>query len=283
MTHRVFSRNLSSSRAIPVKKLIQDVMDDPFVPLFWGRNQPGMQAGEECNTLIDNGIYGPDPKILSRDVLIWHPSPITREDAWLAARDDAVSWAEKFNKAGYHKQIVNRLLEPFAHARAVITATDWSNFFALRRHPAAEPHFRMLADRIWEAMQASKPARIGYGEWHLPYVTSKEWEVMYMSDSNPDLPILREISVARCASVSYKTVDDKPMTAKKARELYTKLVGEMPIHASPAEHQATPDYRHENGAWSDPTRHGNFTGFVQYRKTLPNEHVDWETYLGMME
>src|SRR5271155_3746289 len=106
MTHRVFSRNAASSRAIPVKKLVQDVMDDPFVPLFWGKNQKGMQAGEEHN----------DPVLLDGVPNYWNfDEPFSREKAWLIARDRAVEIATALAKAGYHKQLVNRLLEPFTH------------------------------------------------------------------------------------------------------------------------------------------------------------------------
>src|SRR3954452_24195130 len=44
-THRVFSRNSASSRAIPVAKQLRRVLDDPYVPIEFGSNKPGMQAG----------------------------------------------------------------------------------------------------------------------------------------------------------------------------------------------------------------------------------------------
>ena len=164
MTHRVFSRNAASSRAIPVKKLIQDVTDDPFVPLFWGANKPGMQAGEECNA----------PVIWENPQFSLETERMSREQAWLEARDDAVQYARMFADAGYHKQIVNRLLEPFSHITVVVTATQWSNFFALRLHADAEPHIRRLADRMWEAMAGSTPEVLMPGEWHLPFVSKDE-------------------------------------------------------------------------------------------------------------
>ena len=49
MTHRVFSRNASSSRAIPVKKMIEQVRNNPAMPIHWGANQSGMQAKNELN------------------------------------------------------------------------------------------------------------------------------------------------------------------------------------------------------------------------------------------
>lgn len=148
MTHRVFSRNAASSRAIPVEKLIKDVLDDPAVPLSWGKNQKGMQAGEACGALVSAPVpmaYG------GRRLELEQSKGRPREEAWLNGRDLAVMSAKAFAAAGYHKQIVNRLLEPFSHITVVVTATQWSNFFALRRHPEAEPHIRLLADRMWEA------------------------------------------------------------------------------------------------------------------------------------
>lgn len=107
MTHRVFSRNASSSRAIPVERLIEDVLRDTAMPIHWGKNQPGMQARKkhDAPVLLD-GTF------------------VSNENAWLAARDQAIEAARAFTKAGYHKQIVNRLLEPFAHINVVVTATE---------------------------------------------------------------------------------------------------------------------------------------------------------------
>ncbi len=101
MTHRVFSRNASSSRAIPVSKLIDQIIANPAMPIHWGKNQPGMQASEEHNA-----------EVIHEDPEYRHMS---KEEAWLAARDEAVKFAMAFDKAGYHKQIVNRILEPFSH------------------------------------------------------------------------------------------------------------------------------------------------------------------------
>ena len=120
MTHRMFSRNASSSRAIPVERLIQDVLDDPAMPVFWGKNQPGMQAREDHHALVGGeGVSGYDH----------FDDSITREAAWLISRGIAIQHAREFAKAGYHKQIVNRLLEPFSHINVVVTATEWENFF----------------------------------------------------------------------------------------------------------------------------------------------------------
>lgn len=257
MTHRVFSRNASSSRAIPVKRLIQDVMDDPAIPIHWGANQKGMQADKECDVRVP--VYG------------WGGgTDRTNEGAWLLARDNAVKAATAFDICGYHKQIVNRLLEPFVHINVVCTATNYSNFFALRRHKDAQPEMKALADAMWEAMESSEPVFMETGSWHLPYVTNDDWtslqrRVGMIHEVAVDLG--RRVSVARCARVSYLTQDGKEPSIEEDFRLYDRLVGSVPLHASPAEHQATP-----SSLLSSQDLGGNLGyGWVQFRKTLPGE------------
>jgi hypothetical protein len=244
MTHRVFSRNASSSRAIPVEKLIQSAIDEPFVPLHWGKNQKGMQADEECNDRVGH---------------------FTREEAWLHARDRAVQVAKQFAKAGYHKQLVNRLLEPFTHITVVVTGTNWSNFLHLRDHPDAEPHMRLLAKAIDEAYTTAEVQPLHAGDWHLPFVGSDDWDDGHLDDCI-------KLSVARCASTSYKTVEGFDMTLEKAEALHDKLVGADPLHSSPCEHQAMADGLTRGNRWVNPRMGGNLgPGWVQYRKTLAGE------------
>lgn len=223
MTHRAFSRNASSSRAIPVERLIQDVLDDPAMPVYWGSNKPGMQAGDEVKETY------------------WC------EEEWLNARDDAVYRAQEMVKLGLHKQIVNRILEPFAHINVLVTSTDWDNFFALRDHPDAQPEIAALARAMREAIEGSEPEWLTPQDWHTPY---QEYTGNVIFD--------RKISAARCASVSYKTVDGKPMTVDKALAIYDKLAGSDPIHASPFEHIARPDPSNGSGC-------RNFTKWHQWR------------------
>jgi thymidylate synthase ThyX len=239
MTHRVFSRNASSSRAIPVKRLIQDVLGDPFIPCHWGKNQKGMQADEECHSLL-------------KDMT-------TREDAWLSARDNAVAAAQSFNDAGYHKQLVNRLLEPFAHINVVVTSTQWSNFFALRDHPDAEPHIALLAQAMKQALSDSRPTELKHLDWHLPYVSEEEQSYLSVDGA-------LAVSVARCARVSYMTHDGQVPNIKEDIDLAQKLLGSTPLHASPAEHQAQVNYT-SKGLYC-----GNLgSGWVQHRKILKGE------------
>jgi hypothetical protein len=261
MTHRMFSRNASSSRAIPVERLIEDVLLDPAMPVYWGKNQKGMQAREE----------------LSAD------EQLVAQALWLDARDRAVDIAVLMMRQGVHKQIVNRVLEPFSHINVLVTATDWANFYALRRHEDAQPEMKALADAMWEAQQASEPAEIGWTEWHLPFI-HQVWVVKpnefsptarahdgYRVITGPEawerveLTDAIKCSVALCARVSYQTHDGGYASVESNLALYDQLVGSEPLHASPAEHQA---FSIESTA-----RAGNFRGWMSYRKMLPGECV----------
>jgi hypothetical protein len=214
----------------------------------------------------------------------------------LFARDNAVKMARAFITADYHKQIVNRLLEPFSHINVVVTATDWANFYAQRCHPAAEPHMQMLAEAMRKAQGESTPVRLVPGQWHLPYVTPEEWIDQTCNDSLCEMiggrlptavATVVKVSVARCARVSYLTTEGKPPTVEADLALYEKLVGSRPMHASATEHQATPD-EFEDGpvveavdddgsrwrqvvGYQHPELHGNLRGWIQHRKTLPEE------------
>lgn len=274
MTHRVFSRNASSSRAIPVTKMIEDLRRDPAMPVYWGSNKPGMQAGEE---LSDDDT---DPQ--------WRGLS-AKEGAkalWATAMENSIASVEELIKLGLHKQIANRILEPWAHINVVVTATDWANFFALRRHPDAQPEIKALADTMHLAMDYSKPTLLNPGNWHLPYIQAKDYEALSIhpktlwQDEPDSIEILRKVSVARCARVSYLTHDGRQTSIEEDLALYERLVGSQPQHASPAEHQATPDIKTEPQddcylceEWKRPELHGNFRGWVQYRKTLSGENI----------
>jgi len=285
MTHRVFSRNARSSRAVPVKTMLEEVRNAPFVPWHWGKNQKGMQAWEEC-----------DEKVLRA----FGPATLdfTREEAWLAASSEAVAFAEAFADAGYHKQIANRLLEPFMFIDVLVTSTGWANFLHLRDHKDAEPHIHDLAVLVKEAIAGAEYQELKPGQWHLPYV--HEFEYMQLGDFNPALrglsandprtvKYLQKLSVARCARISYSPFDGDA-SIKRELERYELLVGSTPLHASPAEHQATPDKcSHFERILIDGDKEsilssgpefdraelaGNLgPGWIQYRKTLPGEYV----------
>lgn len=237
MTHRLFSRNAASSRAIPVKKAIELIRADTAKPIHWGKNQPGMSAKEECEERVflgcDDETHDHSKKYFSR------------EAAWNSARERAIFVAEAFDMAGYHKQIVNRMLEPFSHIKVVLTATEYDNFFYLRCHKDAQPEIQKLAELMYEARQASTPVELKPGSWHVPYYKDGQW-APFCDLANVDDPqegvgfTLADalaISSSCCAQVSYRRLDD---SLEKARDIYARLVESKPVHASPFEHQATP-------------------------------------------
>lgn len=231
MTHRMFSRNASSSRAIPIPKMIQSVRDNPAMPIHWGKNQPGMQAREEVDNIT---MY-------------------RAKVAWLGAMDNSCRVAEELGNIGVHKQLANRLLEPFQHIHVVVTATEWDNFFALRNHPAAQPEFQDLAAKMQQCYELSLPWSISYGDWHLPYTN---W-----SDGSIPQRIIK--SVASCARVSYTNHEGKESTSLEDSGLYLRLTTADPPHMSPVEHQAM--------AVPGDKFYANFRGWRQHRWEL--EHM----------
>lgn len=272
MTHRVISRNASSSRAIPTKRLIEEVRSDEqrAQPIFWGKNQKGMQAAEE----LDNTQHQRVGCFSDRQ---W------AQYQWKCAANLAADQAEVLMEMGCHKQIVNRLLEPFSHINVVATATEWDNFFGLRLHWMAQPEMRHLAELMWKAYNEAPSQELETDQWHLPYVG--------ITDPGRNNENIKR-SVACCARVSTLSFDSgKVSTLEEDIATYQRLnipgteayQPSEPIHASPAEHQATPDeYTHltaiehfdtqyKGVKWNNIHEQGNFVGWRQYRKMLPGE------------
>jgi hypothetical protein len=160
----------------------------------------------------------------------------------------------------------------------VCTATDYANFFHLRIHPDAEPHICMLAKTMKQQLDLAKPVQLIAGEWHLPYITEDDQgpvEAYVGGDSNVEkaISVLRKMSVARCAWVSYTDPLGKKASIEQEVALHDKLVVSEPLHATPAEHQATPDDYDDHGQWAYGSDHwGNLRGWRQYRKMLPGEN-----------
>lgn len=230
LTHRMLSKNSASSRAIPIKKMLKDIWNNPAEPVFWGLNQSGMQAAIEATGLrLKCAKFG-----------------------WKLASKIAVITAWCLSKTGLHKQIVNRIVEPFAHMTVIMTATEMNNFFALRAHKDAQPEFQALAFKMKDLYYSSIPEILKLGEWHIPF-----GDKMPQGTSNEDK---LKIATARCARVSYLSFDGK-MDIQKDFEIYNKLAGSVPKHLSPFEHCAIAD---EIGS-------GNFKGWKQYRNMIPNE------------
>lgn len=240
-THRMLSRNSASSRAIPVEKQIKKVMEDPFVPIYWGRNQKGMQADRE--------LTGPELREAAHE--------------WLLARDLAVKSTEAMLRLGVHKQITNRLLEPFMWHTAIITGTEWDNFFNLRTHKDAQPEFQIIAKMMQAHYKENIPDEIGFG-WHLPLTPDLAELEEHAAVNDLDIEIFcARISGARCGRVSYLTHEGKrDISADLELADRTQTGGHMSHFEHPA--QAMPQCN---------KFYGNFKGFQQYRKLLPNEAV----------
>jgi hypothetical protein len=279
MTHRVFSRNARSSRAVPVKTMLDEVRNRPFVPWHWGRNQKGMQATEECNELVElHGWtdYDGEGSYIEGN---W----VDREEAWKRAAFMAHYHAKCFSEAGYHKQLCNRLLEPFSWIDTLFTATDWENFLWLRLHEDAEPHMRDFARLVEVALKGANIQKLNEGEWHMPYIVPGDrrlaWDHLrkgkhadFVPHSNQLIALLCDVSAARCARISYAPFDGNP-SFERELERVANLRGSARIHASPFEHQATPDSRCKlSYEWKQPELHGNFTGWIQNRKLIPGEN-----------
>lgn len=280
-THRLFSRNAASSRAIPVTKVIEHMHYNSAEPIHWGKNQAGMQAKEELE----------------------QPNKIRVQQQWTESKFNAMDKASEMTAEGAHKQIVNRILEPFQMIRVVCTATEYDNFFYLRYHADAQPEIAELARVMWEVREQSEPELLFPGEWHVPFVsTVKKQLAVYDSDGNCIGDFVRQyfiedenhnkfiltpeealkISASCCAQVSYRKADT---SLEKALSIYDKLITMKPCHASPLEHQATPvdsdkyDSYSPGVLWPEGITHqdrngypwsGNFKRWVQYRQLIPD-------------
>lgn len=237
MTHRLFSRNAASSRAIPVAKMIELVKNSPAVPIHWGKNQAGMQAKEECDAKVF--AYPMDTNCLA------DCDCVSREEAWKNASHNAVVAASYFNDAGYHKQIVNRLLEPFQMIKVVVTATEWDNFFWLRFHDKAQPEIYELARCMLAAKKRSVPELLNVGEWHVPYVKTLKfknsprvyckWVKERVLDDGQTETTFEEMSLeealhvsASCsAQVSYRKTDN---SLEKGERVWQMLTTDDRLH-----------------------------------------------------
>lgn len=258
MTHRMFSRNAASSRAIPVKVMNENISNNPATPIHWGQNQPGMSAKVE----VDDS---------------------TRLDAiavWNSAKEGAILHSNKLAELGIHKQVGNRLCEAFTTMKTIVTATEWANWYDLRAHEDAQPEIHALAVEMYKAHLESVPEHIVYGEWHVPYV-HRERLVGKMTYSVNDILITLEeakmVSASCCAQVSYRKNDD---SLDKAKMVFDRLITSVPMHASPIEHQCSPmgvpSYIGK-GTWETGITHmdknmqfwsGNMRGWLQYRQLI---------------
>ena len=263
-THRVFSRNSASSRAIPLRKQVERVLAEPALPLEWPAEQAGMQGGAPLSD------YALDQA----------------RTEWLMASQDAAKYASRLHALGHeaderlHKSLPNRLLEPFMWHTVVITSTEWENFFLQRLSTQAQPEIRVAAEMMHEAFSNSTPRLLGEGEWHTPYLSDEEKATLSRVDA-------AQISAARCARVSYLSHDGK-RDLDADLGLYQRLVNAHPAwHGSPLEHVATPwsvncerqdrTFPDIHGEWQriirEVPRFGNLLGWRQLRLEVEAEYA----------
>lgn len=299
-SHRIFSRNSASSRAIPFKKMVEMVEKNPFIPIAWQKDHKGMQGTEYFSDSSPDGFSSTRP---ATEIL---------KERWLVARDFAVMSAKEIHKAGSEddkkvsKQLCNRLLEPFMWHTVIVSSTEFSNFFELRcpkyygvyksqkdlfagrdvdrrkrnindflNESQADIHIQAIAELMWDAYNESKPKELKKGEWHIPF-----------GDKLDDISLTEgiKIATARCARISFQTLGDNPAINHKADlRLHDMLVESK--HWSPLEHIARvmTDCEYESYYKGDSANIGhtglqanqgwcnNFKGFVQYRKIMENE------------
>ena len=243
-THRSVSRNFQSSRAVPVKQMIEQVRNNPALPVHWGKTQAGMQAKEE--------LVGAELELAKQ----------TWKSASIWAADSAYMMAEY----GAHKQIVNRLLEPFMWTKGVVTATidDWQAFLKLRLHKDAQPEIKALAYEIGQDIINSSSAELSDGDWHMPYFG----DGYYLKGCGIDVEEAVMISASCAGQVSYRKLDDSLEKAKKIYDMLNLpsegLYPENPPHFSPTEHQVM----FERGSCKSLSGNFHKEGFIQYRKAL---------------
>lgn len=301
-THRMFSRNAASSRAMPAKKVILEVERDPFIPIF-RKNGKGMQGYEELNADESN----------------------LAQIKWLRLRDDAIEIAKYLSEElNIHKQYTNRPLESWMWCTVLVTATDWDNMFAQRCHPAAEPSFNTVANMLYEVFTESTPRERWHGEdrdlgnslnWHLPFFNYSDedrhqWEELkyesvyaYLKEAlgtNVVYPVERfekrlwqDIAVGRIAKLSYNNLETGKEDVLNDIRLAVQLSSSVPGHWSPFEHvcrEALPNemvYRLDQLTYNSyshtiaPKKNelgycGNLLGATQYRKEFPNENITGE-------
>lgn len=228
-TYRMWSRSAQSSRAIPLNKRIKEVEENPAVPVYWGKNQRGMVAEEELT----------------------EAEKVEAESVWKESAQAAVDYAKYLQGMNVHKQTAARILEPYLWQTNVISSTDWDNMFKQRIHPDAQPEFRVLAEKIKQALEESEPQPVDVGEWHLPYITEEEKETF-------DIDTVKKASVARVAKTSYG--NQGGWDIEKDLELEQRLFSAEPKHYAPYEMIATPA-----GMFAPQ---GNFVGWKQLRHMI---------------
>lgn len=288
-THCMLAKNAQSSRAVPIKKVIEQVRTNPVTPVHWGVNQGGMVAGEEIDKAVKVPRYvestEEDGTVSYTKKLI----EVSRDSGWQEWADMNADYAEGYDRAGYHKQVPNRPMEAFTMVKGVITATEIDNFFHLRYHPDADPYIQELARCMWEAYELAETEVLYEGEWHTPYVEHYRnnynlGQLEYRHEGvSVSLAEALKISAAACGQVSYRKLD---LSEETVERVWNRLMNSGIIHASVVEHQATPIAQHmahcylNTEFWPEGVTHvdrdynlwsAKFKHWIMHRKLIPNE------------
>jgi len=242
-THKALSRNYQSSRAIPILRQLEQIANDPAMPVYYGKDKAGMIAGEE--------LEGRDLELVKMIIL--------------GMRDACLNGVKQLHKLGLHKQVSNRYVEPWMWTKGVITATHehFIAMFRLRRHFAAQPEIKALFDVIYEAIESSIPRKLVAGDWHLPYCSDEDGSLV----EDFELEDKIKISASCVAQVSYRKLDNSILKAMTVYDMLNLPVEgvypEDPPHFSPTEHIA-------KAGDCEIEMSGNFhtDDFIQYRKVL---------------
>jgi len=260
LTHKQLSRNCASSRAIPIESMLKEIENDIAVPVHWGKNQAGMQAGEELNgEALD---------------LVQH--------YWQLAAKEAIKYSRRLAETGVHKQVANRVTEPYQHMKTVMSGTDWKNVFYLRNHKDADPTIAVLFKQMQELWENTKVTALDTCEYHTPYVFMEaDFDGCTYTDVYGKSLAIEEalkVSASCCAQTSFRKNDS---SVDKADMVYDRLVNSKPVHASPFEHQAKPMQKYSNpfdaSQWEPGITHvnrkgelfsGNLRGWVQHRQLI---------------
>lgn len=261
LTHKQLSRNCASSRAIPIEAMLKEIENDIAVPVHWGKNQPGMQANDE--------LQGNDKRLA--------------EYYWESAAITAIKYSRELASTGVHKQVANRITEPYQHMKTVVSGTDFNNVFYLRNHKDADPTIALLFKQMQELWENTSVVALDTLEWHTPYVSSSLLENnnrIYTNDLGQGISMSEALKVsASCsAQTSFRKSDS---STDKADMVYDRLVNSKPVHASPFEHQAKPMLQYDNpfdaSQWEPGITHvnrqgelfsGNLRGWIQHRQLI---------------
>jgi len=225
----------------------KNIRANMFIPWYWGKEESGMQATEEVGKLAQ--------KVL--------------RVSWKLNANINLFFSWWYEKLGLHKQLANRNTEYISYIKVCTTTTSLVNFMNLRDDDAAQPEIRELAVKMREAVDASKPTKLGVGQWHLPYVPSTIKNGVQFFEGDLSLREAKLVSASCVAQTSYRTTDT---SLAKAMRITKNLMTSSPPHASPFEAVLTPYAFGQIGVTAYTLQgvplSGNSSGWIQYRHLL---------------